>query len=153
MGLTHLNTSEALRYLNHHKGQDKDGNNTISSWMLFQPDIKNFPEGDKEWKVPHMDSPQQSTIVKSYSPQNCNIPNTSAPRKKKPPIYKKCKTRSGSWGRQQFLPIRRISEDSWTMRNHHLFQYQEKGFQWYHCRFTTQFKQGKIVCYGHIWLW
>ena len=32
---------------NHHTGQDKDRTNPISSWMLFQPDTKNFPEGDK----------------------------------------------------------------------------------------------------------
>ena len=47
MGHTHFKTSEALRYVNNHKGQDKDRTNQISSWMLFQPDTKNFPESDK----------------------------------------------------------------------------------------------------------
>ena len=55
MGHTHLNTSEASSFGNNNKGQDKDRTNTIFSWMLFQPDTKNFPEGDKEWKLPQMD--------------------------------------------------------------------------------------------------
>ena len=59
MGYTHLNTSEASRYGNHNKGQDKDRNNSISSWMLFQPDTKTFPEGYKEWELLHMARPQQ----------------------------------------------------------------------------------------------
>ena len=49
MGHTYINTSEALRYRNHHIGQDKDITNPISSWMLFQPNTKKFTEGDKEW--------------------------------------------------------------------------------------------------------
>ena len=59
MGNTHIKTHEALRYGNHHKGQDKDGNNSISSWMLSQLNTKNFPEIDKEWELTHMDRPQQ----------------------------------------------------------------------------------------------
>ena len=47
MGNTHLNTSEVSRYGNHHKGQDKDGNNPISPWILYHTDTKNFLEGDK----------------------------------------------------------------------------------------------------------
>ena len=46
---THIKTSEASRYGNNHKGQDKDRTNTISSWALFQPYAKNFPESDKKW--------------------------------------------------------------------------------------------------------
>ena len=64
--------------------------------MIFQNDTKNFPEVDKEWKLPHMAKPQQSTTDKASAPQNCNIPRTSGPRKKKPPIYKECKIRNGS---------------------------------------------------------
>ena len=48
MGHTHLKTSEASRYGNHCKGQEKDGNNPISSWVVIQPNTKKFPEGDKE---------------------------------------------------------------------------------------------------------
>ena len=47
MRYTHLKNSESPRYANHHKGQDKDGNNPISSWMLIKPDTNNFLEGDK----------------------------------------------------------------------------------------------------------
>ena len=47
MGYNYLNTSDVLRYVNRHKGQDKDINNPISSWILVQPDTKKFPEGDK----------------------------------------------------------------------------------------------------------
>ena len=65
MGHTHLKNNEASRYGNNHKGQDKDETNPISSCMLFQYDTKNFPEGDKEWELPHMAKPQQSTIVKA----------------------------------------------------------------------------------------
>ena len=61
---THINTSETSRYGNHRKGQNKDGTNPIFSWMLFQPDTKNFQEGDEEWKYPYMARPKQSTIVK-----------------------------------------------------------------------------------------
>ena len=64
--------------------------------MLFQPDTKNFSKGDKEWELPHVARPQQSTTVKAYASQNCNIPRTYRPGKKKPPIYKACKIRSGS---------------------------------------------------------
>ena len=85
---THIKTSDSSLYGNHHNGRDKSGTNPISSWMLFQPDTKNFPEGDKEWKIPHMDRPQKSTIVKSYAPHHCNSYRTSGPRKIKPTIYK-----------------------------------------------------------------
>ena len=50
--------------------------------MLFQPNTKKFPEGDKEWELPHMARPQQSTIVKAPASQNCNSPRTYAPGKK-----------------------------------------------------------------------
>ena len=42
-----LKTSEAQQYGNHHKGQDEDKTNPIYALVLFQPDTKNFPEGDK----------------------------------------------------------------------------------------------------------
>ena len=109
---THLKTSEASRCGNHHNGQDKGGNNSISSWMIFQPDTKNFPGGDKECKLPQMARPQQSIIVKAYASQHCNSPRTYGPGKKQPPIYKAFKIRRGSLVRQQFLPGRRNSEDS-----------------------------------------
>ena len=64
--------------------------------MLFQTDTKNFTEDDKEWELPHMARPQKSTIVKASDSQNCNIPRTYVPGKKKPPIYKACKIRSVS---------------------------------------------------------
>ena len=70
MGHTHIKNSEAYRYGNHHKGQDKDRTNPIFSWMLFQPDTKNFPEDDKEWKLPHMYSSQKSKIVKASASQH-----------------------------------------------------------------------------------
>ena len=44
---THIKTSKASRYGNYNYGQDKDGTNQISSWMLFQTNNKNFPEDDK----------------------------------------------------------------------------------------------------------
>ena len=69
MGLTNLNTSEASSYGNYQKEQDEDRTDPISPWMLFQPDTKNFPEGDKEWELPHMARPQQSNIVKAYASQ------------------------------------------------------------------------------------
>ena len=50
--------------------------------MLFQPDTKNFPEGDKEWKLPHMAGPQQSEIFKASSPQHYSSPSKSGPGKK-----------------------------------------------------------------------
>ena len=153
MGHTHSNTSEASSYGNHHKEQDKDRTNPISPWMLFKPDTKNFPEGDKEWELPHMDRPQQSKIVKAPASQHCNRPRKYVPGKEKPPIYKACKIRSRSWGRQKFS-LRRINiKDSWAMRNKNPFKYQEKGFQWSHWSFTTQVKEMKFVCYGHVWLW
>ena len=96
MGHTHLKTNEVSRYGNNHKGQDKDETNTISSCMMFQYDTKNFPEGDKEWELPHMAKPQQSTIVKASESHNCNIPRKYGPGKKKPPIYKACEIRSVS---------------------------------------------------------
>ena len=150
---THLKTSEASRCGNHHNGQDKGGNNSISSWMIFQPDTKNFPGGDKECKLPQMDRPQQSIIFKAYASQHCNSPRTYGPGKKKPPIYKGCEIRNGSWGRQNFFPGQIIIEDSWAMRNHNPFQYEEKGFQWTHWRFPAQAKQGKFLCYDNVWLW
>ena len=39
--------------------------------MLFQYDTKNFPEGDKEWELPHMAKPQQSKIVKASASNHC----------------------------------------------------------------------------------
>ena len=73
MGHNHLKTSEASRYVNHHKRKYKDGTNPIPSWMLFQPGTKNFYESDKEWELPHMARPQQSTAVKASDSQNCSI--------------------------------------------------------------------------------
>ena len=35
-------SNETSRSYNHHKRQDEDWTNTISSWMLFQPQPKNF---------------------------------------------------------------------------------------------------------------
>ena len=144
MGHNHLKNSEASRYISHHKGRDKYGTNPIYSWMLFQPDTNKFPEGDKEWKLPHIDRPQQSRIVKSSASQHWNIPSTYGPGKKKPPIYKARQIRRGSWGRQIFLPRHRNIEDSWYMHNHNTFQSQEKGLQWSHWRFTTQVNQRNL---------
>ena len=55
---THIKIIEVSCYGNHQKRQDKEGANTIASCMLFQPDTKKFPEGDKEWKLPHMTRPK-----------------------------------------------------------------------------------------------
>ena len=54
MGHTHLKTSEASLYGNHHKLQDKDGTNPIYSWMMLQPDTNKFPDLNKEWVIPQM---------------------------------------------------------------------------------------------------
>ena len=71
---TYLKTSEASIYGNNHKGQDKDRTNPIYPWILFQPNTKNFPEGDKEWELTHMDRPQNSTIIKASTSKHCNRP-------------------------------------------------------------------------------
>ena len=51
--------------------------------MLFHPNTKNFPEGDKEWELPHMARPQNSKIVKAYDSQHCNSPRIYGPGNKK----------------------------------------------------------------------
>ena len=79
MGHTHINTSEASRYGNYHKGQEKDGTNSIYLWMMFQPNTKNFTEGNKEWELTHMARTQQSTIVKASTSRHCNRPRTYVP--------------------------------------------------------------------------
>ena len=44
---THIDTKKASRYESYHKGKDKGGTNPLFSWILFQPDTKNSPEGNK----------------------------------------------------------------------------------------------------------
>ena len=79
---THLKTRESSRYGNRHKEKNKDGTNPISSWMMFQTNTKKFTEGNKVWKLPHMDTPQQSTIVKAFDSHHCNSLRTHGPGKK-----------------------------------------------------------------------
>ena len=59
---------------------------------MFHHDTKNFSEGDKEWKLPHMSRPQKSNIVQVSAFQHCKSPMTYGPRKKKPPNYKALKS-------------------------------------------------------------
>ena len=47
MGHINLHTIETPRSCNHHKRQNENIIDTISSSMLLQPHPKNFPEGNK----------------------------------------------------------------------------------------------------------
>ena len=62
MGHTHINTIDTSRSCNHHNRKNENRNNPIFSWILFQPHPKNFPEGNKKWKLTHTARPQQSTL-------------------------------------------------------------------------------------------
>ena len=68
MGHTHINTSEVMRYGNHHKGQDKEITNPISLCILFQPDSKNFLEGDKYWKLPQWTGLNNKKLLEHLPP-------------------------------------------------------------------------------------
>ena len=60
---TYLKTIEISRSCNHHKRQKEDKIYPISLWMMLQPQPKNFPEGNKKWKLYHMARTQQSTLA------------------------------------------------------------------------------------------
>ena len=59
MGHTHIKTIETLIPYDHNKVQDKDRSNPVSTWMLLHNYSKNSSEGDHEWKITHLDRPQQ----------------------------------------------------------------------------------------------
>ena len=54
--------------------------------MMLQPHPKNFPEGNKKWKLTHIYKPQQSTLAETSTFYYCNSLSPYVPRAKKTPI-------------------------------------------------------------------
>ena len=65
MGHTHLKAIETWRSYNYHKRQNENRIDPIFSWMLIQSQPKNFPEGNKKWKLYNMTKLQQSTLAEA----------------------------------------------------------------------------------------
>ena len=59
LGHTHISTIETFHSFDNYNRQDKNRTYPVSPWMLLQHHPKHFPEGDREWKLPYMDRPQQ----------------------------------------------------------------------------------------------
>ena len=53
--------------------REKNRDNTVSIWALFQTYAKNIYEGNQEWKLHHFSRTQQSKIVKTLINQYCNL--------------------------------------------------------------------------------
>ena len=68
MGHNHLKAIKTLRACNHYQRLYEDITDPVSSWVLLHPHPKDFPEGDKKWKLSYMDRPQQSKFVKTSTP-------------------------------------------------------------------------------------
>ena len=65
-GLWYIPISRLLRHIdnaNHHKRQNENIIDTVSSCTLLQPHPKTFPGSNKIWKFSHMERPQQSTLA------------------------------------------------------------------------------------------